>query len=386
MPSESTAADSPEAILAELIACADQPGFSNAGIAACVQAHLRRAGVEPVVLPGPEGDRVNILASIGPTDRPGIVLSGHMDVVPAIGQSWASEPFRLTPRDGRLYGRGTSDMKGFLACMLAMVPQIAAQPRDWPIHLAFSYDEELGCRGVGHLIAALPGLIAPPRAVVVGEPTRMQPVLSHKGKQSTRLTVHGQAAHSADPSAGVNAAYAGAALGLAVRDLNLRLAVQGPFDDRFTPPHSTAVCGVIAGGTAVNIIPDRCLLEVEVRSIPGDDAGAITADLLATARALVETGAATAIEAEVVSAYPALPPVEDEALIRLLTEASGHVPVASVSYGTEAGMFHAAGIPAIICGPGDINRAHRADEYILPEELAAGCAMIGALASRPDPA
>lgn len=177
----------PEAILADLVACADLPGQDNARIAACVRGHLGRMGVETAVLPGPEGDRVNLLATIGPRDVPGVVLSGHMDVVPVAGQDWASDPFRLTERDGRLYGRGTADMKGFLACMLAMVPAFRAAGLARPVHLAFSYDEEIGCRGVPHLIAALPGLCAPPLACIVGEPTEMRPVLSHKGKQAMRL-------------------------------------------------------------------------------------------------------------------------------------------------------------------------------------------------------
>lgn len=371
----------PEAILADLVACADLPGRSNARVADCVLGHLRRAGLEPMVLPGPERDRVNIWASIGPRDVPGMILSGHMDVVPVEGQAWTSDPFRLTMREGRLHGRGTSDMKGFLACMLAAIPEFRAARLARPLHLAFSYDEEIGCRGVGHMITALSGLAAPPFGCIVGEPTEMRPVLSHKGKQSTRLVMTGRAAHSSRPDDGVNANYAGAEMLLAIRELNAALAAGGPFDPRFDPPHSTAVAGVVRGGTAVNIIPDRCEIQMEVRSIPAQSAADVTAEVLRRLAALVPAGAALSVSHEELSSYPALPPNKDSALAELLQRLTGQVPLRSVSYGTEAGLFHAAGIPAIICGPGSINRAHRPDEYILPEELATCMAMLRGLAA-----
>lgn len=371
----------PEAILADLVACADLPGSSNARIADCVLGHLRGAGLDPVVLPGPEGDRVNIWASIGPRDVPGMILSGHMDVVPVEGQAWTSDPFRLTARGGRLYGRGTSDMKGFLACILAAIPDFRAVRLARPLHLAFSYDEEIGCRGVGHMLTALPSLAVPPLGCIVGEPTDMRPVLSHKGKQSTRLVMTGRAAHSSRPEAGVNATYAGAEMLLAIRELNAALATDGPFDPRFDPPHSTAVAGVVRGGTAVNIIPDRCEIQMEVRSIPGQSAADVTAQMLQRLTALVGAGTALSVAHEVLSSYPALPPAQDAALAKLMQRLTGQVPLQSVSYGTEAGLFHAAGIPAIICGPGRIDRAHRPDEYILPEELAACMDMLRGLAA-----
>ncbi|WP_311757943.1 acetylornithine deacetylase [Paracoccus broussonetiae] len=369
----------PEEILADLISCDDLPGRPNRAIAGCVEGHLRRMGIEPVILTGPEGDRVNILATIGPRDRSGVILSGHMDVVPVAGQDWSSDPFRLTRRDDRLYGRGTSDMKGFLACMLAMVPEFQAATLQRPLHLAFSYDEEIGCRGVGHLIAALPDLVAAPMACIVGEPSAMRPVLSHKGKRSTLLRIEGRAAHSSQPDAGLNAIYAGAEILLAIRALNERLAVQGPFDHRFSPPHSTVVAGVVRGGSAVNIIPDRCEIEMEVRSVPGADPAAITAEIVALAQALVPEKALS-VEACELSAYPALPPSSDPTLAGLVARLSGGAPLQSVSYGTEAGLYHAAGIPSIICGPGEIARAHRPDEFILPEELAHCCQMLRGLA------
>lgn len=367
-------------ILTDLVACADLPGAPNGRVADCVLGHLRRMGVSPMVLPGPEGDRVNVFATIGPRDVPGVILSGHMDVVATDGQAWTSDPFRLTQRDGRLYGRGTSDMKGFLACMLAMVPAFRRARLARPVHLAFSYDEEIGCLGVPHLIAALPGLCAPPLACIVGEPSEMRPVRAHKGKETLRFALSGRAAHSSTPEAGVNAIHAGAALALAARDLNARLAAEGPFDADFDPAHSTVMAGVIRGGTAVNIVPDACTLDVEARSIPGQNPAEIMAVLRARAETLVAEGAALEARAEVLAGYPALAPA-DPGLTALMERLSGRTALQSVSYGTEAGLFRAAGIPAIICGPGRIDRAHRPDEYILPSELADCGAMLAALAA-----
>lgn len=364
-----------EAILDDLIAIPSLPGTPNAAMTEVIRAHLSRHGVEARVLPGPEGDRVNLFATIGPRDVPGVILSGHSDVVPVAGQVWATDPFRLTAVEGRLAGRGTSDMKGFLACMIAMVPEFQALDLKRPVHLAFSYDEEIGCRGVPHLIARLPELCAPPSACIVGEPTDLRPVLSHKGKQAMEIVIEGQAGHSSDPARGVNALYPAAELLIAIRDRAARLAAEGPFDPRFAPAHSTLHAGVIQGGAAVNIIPDRALLEIEVRAIPGTAPQAVTAEILATAAALVqreaEAGRPIRLHHRETASYPALPPA-GPALATLLERLTGAAAVPSVSYGTEAGLFQAAGIPAIVCGPGRIDRAHRPDEFIRPEELA-GC-------------
>lgn len=367
---------SAEAILADLVAIPDLPGQSNARMAACVQGHLSRQGVACAVIPGPDGDRVNLFATIGPQDVPGYILSGHMDVVPVDGQVWSSDAFRLRRAGDRLYGRGASDMKGYLACMIAMVPAFQAMGLKRPIHLAFSYDEEIGCRGVGHMIARLPELCAPPLGCIVGEPSDLRPVLSHKGKQAVELVIEGRAAHSSQPGAGLNAVYAGAEVLLFLRDLAARLEREGPFDNRFAPPSSTVVAGIVRGGAAVNIIPDRCTIQMEVRSVPGQPPQAITAAVLDRLAALVPAGKALAVSHRELSSYPALPPPEDRALADLLEALSGQPALQSVSYGTEAGLFHAAGVPSIICGPGAISRAHRPDEYITRPELAACCAML----------
>jgi acetylornithine deacetylase len=369
----------PEAILAALVALPCLPGQPNATIADWITGHLADLGLKVHRLPGPEGDRTNLFASIGPLDQPGIVLSGHMDVVPTTGQPWTTDPFRLTARDGRLYGRGTTDMKGFLACMIAAVPLFQAAPLRRPVHLAFSYDEEIGCRGVPHLISALPHLCAPPQSAIIGEPSAMLPVLSHKGKLAIEVAFSGRAAHSSDPGAGVNALYAAATLADGVRQAADMLAHHGTRDTRFAPDHSTLVAGLMQAGTAVNIIPDRASLSMEVRTIPGECADRIMDPILALAEAMVADGRALACTVTELARYPALPP-DATSLAAYLSDWTGQPPRQAVSYGTEAGLFHAAGIPSVICGPGDIARAHRPDEFIMPAELHACMAMLARLA------
>jgi acetylornithine deacetylase len=372
-----------ESILADLVAIPSLPGTPNAAIVDRVRAELARHGVESVILPGPEGDRSNLFATIGPRDRPGYILSGHMDVVPVKGQAWATDPFLLSPEGDRLSGRGTTDMKGFLACVLAMVPEFLAMPLTRPVHIAFSCDEEIGCRGAPHLIERLPSLCTPPAGCIVGEPTGMRPVLSHKGKQAVELVIEGRAGHSSNPALGENALYPAAALVLFIRDLAARLAVEGPRDLRFDPPHATLQVGVLRGGNAVNIIPDRASVEIEVRSVPGLQPSVVTAKVVSELVALSDRAKAEGRHLRVshreLASYPALPPPEDRALADLMEQLTGQHPLPSVSYGTEAGLFHAAGIPAIVCGPGSIDRAHRANEYILKSELAACRSMLRGL-------
>ena len=274
-------------------------------------------------------------------------------------------------------------MKGFLACVLAMVPEFLAMPLTRPVHIAFSYDEEIGCRGAPHLIERLPSLCAPPAGCIVGEPTEMRPVLSHKGKQALELVIEGRAGHSSNPALGENALYPAAELLLFVRDLAARLAAEGPFDARFSPPHATLQAGVIHGGSAVNIIPtarrsrSRCAASPAWRrprspprswpSSPRSPTGrrpraATFGSRIGSSRAIrrcrrPRTGRSPS----------------------LMERLTGQAALPSVSYGTEAGLFHAAGIPAIVCGPGAIVRAHRADEYILKSELEACRGMLRGL-------
>lgn len=366
-------------ILDRLVAFPSVAGKPNGDIAGWIEAYLSEHGAKVTLVSGPEGDRSNLFATIGPTDVPGYILSGHMDVVPAGEPQWSSPPFTLR-RDGeRLYGRGATDMKGFLAAALAAVPMLAGLRLAQPIHLAFSYDEEIGCRGVPHLIARLPELCAKPLGVIVGEPSGMRAVRGHKGKAAARVIINGRSGHSSRPDLGLNAIHAMAdVLGAAVSEA-ARLT-HGPFDVTFEPAYSSLQAGVIAGGQSVNIIPDTCTLDLEARAIPGVDPAGLLAPVKERAEALAAGG--FRIEWTPLSAYPALSLPQDAALAALLRELTEKAPLAAVSYGTEAGLYQAAGLDAIICGPGDIGRAHKPDEYMLASELVACQRMIEALGAR----
>ncbi|MBZ9737395.1 acetylornithine deacetylase [Mesorhizobium sp. CA18] len=366
-------------ILDRLVAFPSVAGRPNNDIVSWIETYLREYGANVRLVPGPEGDRSNLFATIGPADVPGYVLSGHMDVVPAGEPQWSSDPFALRREGERLYGRGTTDMKGFLAAALAALPVLMRLRLARPIHLAFSYDEEVGCRGVPHLIARLPELCAKPLGVIVGEPSGMRAVRGHKGKAAARVTIRGRSGHSSRPDLGLNAIHAMAdVLSTAVSEAGGLM--HGPFDAAFEPPYSSLQAGVIAGGQSVNIIPDTCTLDLEARAIPGVD----PTSLLTPVRASAETRAMDGFRVEwtPLSAYPALSLPQDAPLAALLQELTGQTPLAAVSYGTEAGLYQAAGLDAIICGPGDIGRAHKPDEYILESELAACQQMIEALGAR----
>ncbi|RWA75326.1 MAG: acetylornithine deacetylase [Mesorhizobium sp.] len=368
-----------EEILANLIAFRSVVGTPNGAIVDWIREYCQAAGAEVTVLQGPEGDRSNLFVTIGPRERRGYVLSGHMDVVPASEPEWSSDPFVLRRDGGRLYGRGTTDMKGFLACALAALPALAATNLRQPVHLAFSYDEEAGCRGVPHLLTALPTLCEPPLGAIIGEPSQMQPVRAHKGKAAARLEVIGRSGHSSRPDLGLNAIHAMAGVIAYAVAYGQSLADQH-LDRNFEPACSSLQVGVIAGGQAVNIIPDRCTADIEVRAVPGVSPSSLLEPVKARLFALGDSGFKVAWNE--LSSYPALAPANGSELAAILTELTGQEPLTAVSYGTEAGLYQQAGIDAIICGPGDISRAHRPNEYIEIEELAACRKMIEDLGAR----
>lgn len=363
---------SPTDLLARLIGFPSVVGGPNGDIIGFAADYLRGHGIEPALVPGPEGDRWNLFASIGDASRPGYVLSGHLDVVPAGEPDWRADPFVLRRDGDRLIGRGACDMKGFVAAALAMVPELVAMPLSAPVHIALSYDEEAGCRGVPHLLAALPGLCAPPLGAIIGEPSGLVPVLAHKGKAALRLVATGVAGHSSRPDLGANAIHAllPALSAAAAQAVALQ---SGPQDPRFAPPWSSLQIGTVAGGQAVNIIPDRAEAQIEARAIHGVDPRAILEPVVA---------AAAGLAVDWLSSYPALALDGDHPLARLLAELTGATPLGAVSYGTEAGLYQQAGIPAIICGPGDIARAHRPEEYLTMAELQDASALIRRLGRR----
>ncbi|MFB9983935.1 acetylornithine deacetylase [Mesorhizobium kowhaii] len=368
-----------EEILARLVAFASVVGQPNEAIVEWIANYAEGCGARVTILPGPEGDRANLFATIGPAEMPGLILSGHMDVVPAGEPGWTTDPFALRADGERLYGRGTSDMKGFLACVLAALPALAARPLARPIHLAFSYDEEAGCRGVRHLIEALPQLCAKPQGCIVGEPSGMRAIRAHKGKAAARIEIRGRSGHSSRPDQGLNAIHAMAAvLTEAVQSAEALKA--GPLDANFAPPYSSLQIGVIGGGQALNIIPDFCAAEIEARAIAGVSPAALLAPIQTAMAALTAQG--FEVSWDLLSEYPALSLATGAPLASLLRDLTGQEPLAAVSYGTEAGLYQAAGIEAIICGPGDIARAHRPDEYIEIGEMAACQRMIEDLGKR----
>jgi acetylornithine deacetylase len=368
-----------EEILARLIAFPTVVGMPNGEIVDWIRGYCDAAGTAVSVHPGPEGDRSNLFATIGPRDGRGYILSGHMDVVPAGESEWTSDPFTLRRDGDRLYGRGATDMKGFLACALAALPRLATMNLRRPIHLAFSYDEEAGGRGVPHLIAALPNLCERPLGAVIGEPSGMQAVCAHKGKAAVQLEVIGRSGHSSRPDLGLNAVHAMSGLITRVVAYGQSLA-NGPFHEDFAPPYSSLQVGVIAGGQAVNIIPDRCTADIEVRAVPGVSPSSLLEPVKAQLLALRDSG--FEVGWRELSAYPGLSLAEESDLAVLLVELTGQEPLSAVSYGTEAGLYQQACIDAIICGPGNIGRAHRPDEYIEIGELAACQSMIEDLGAR----
>ncbi len=347
---------------------------SNLPLIGWIEDYLDRHRVAHERIPDPTGTKSNVWATIGPAGTPGYILSGHTDTVPVDGQSWASEPFRLARRDGKLFARGATDMKGFLACCLAAVPDMTVRPLQQPIHLAISYDEEVGCVGVRDMIARLKAAPVRPAGCFVGEPTRMGVVIGHKGKRSLRVTVRGQTCHSSLAPQGVNAVEYAARLIVKIRDMAERLAREGARDPLYDVPFTTGHTGVVSGGTALNIVPDTCWFDFEFRTIAADDADALVDEVVAYARTLEPEMKRIAPQAGITfeekSAFPGLETPAGAELVGLTKALAGADDHAKVAYGTEAGLFAAAGIPAVVIGPGSIDQAHKADEFIAESELA----------------
>lgn len=365
------------AVLERLIGFATVSRDSNLELIGFIRDYLAGLGVESELFLNEEGTKANLFATIGPTDRGGVVLSGHTDVVPVDGQAWSVEPFRLSEREGRLYGRGTADMKGFIASVLAAVPAFLAQPLTTPVHLAFSYDEEVGCLGVRSMLEALEQRPNKPRLCLIGEPTELKPVLGHKGKLAMRCQVHGAACHSAYAPYGVNAIEYAAQLIGKLGEIGGELARPEHHDARFDPPFSTVQTGVIKGGRALNIVPEECEFDFEVRALPGFEAKVVAerlqtyaeTDLLPRMRAVSET---SDIRLKPLSAYPGLATSEDSEAARLVALLSGSEDFGTVAFGTEGGLFDQAGIPTVVCGPGSMDQGHKPDEFVSVAQLQ-GC-------------
>ncbi len=319
-------------------------------------------------------NKANIFATIGPNDVPGIVLSGHTDVVPVEGQDWSTDPFHLHQADGKLFGRGTADMKSFIAICLALAPEFAAAPLRMPVHFAFSYDEEVGCVGVRRLIDDLAHLEVRPSLCIVGEPTDMKAVIGHKGKKSVRCHVEGHECHSALNHRGVNAVEIAAEMVTRLRAMQRRIREQGPFDHGYQPPYTTVHTGTMQGGTALNIVPKSCSFEFEIRNLPDHDPEDLMAEVRGWAQDLVPemlaVSEASGITMDEHNSTPGLGMDEMDAAVRLVCALSGSNQTSKVAFTTEAGLFQQAGIPAVVCGPGNITQAHRPDEFVTLEQVA----------------
>ena len=341
---------------------------SNLALIDFVQDYLEGWGVASELVYDGEGRKANLYATIGPGDIGGILLSGHTDVVPVDGQDWDTDPFAVTERNGRLFGRGTSDMKSFIAVALALVPEFLERKLRTPVHLAFTYDEEVGCIGVRGLIAALKDRPVRPKACIVGEPTLMQPVIAHKGKRSLRCRVHGLESHSALAHLGVNAVEAAAEIVAFLKAMARKKRDQGPFDAAFSPPYTTVHTGVIHGGTALNIVPRACSFEFEFRNIPADDPSLLLAEVKRYAETLMPemraVGNATGISFDELNAVKGLDIAPDHPLVQLAQALTGANDVGKVSFCAEAGLYQDAEIPTVICGPGSIEVAHKPNEYV----------------------
>ncbi|MFA5979430.1 MAG: acetylornithine deacetylase [Pseudomonas sp.] len=346
---------------------------SNLQLIAFVRDYLASHGVASELIYNEARTKANLFASIGPVEVPGIVLSGHTDVVPVDGQPWSMPPFELTERDGRLFGRGTADMKGYIACVLALVPALVAATLRRPVHIALSYDEEVGCLGVRSLLSVLAQRPVKPMLCIIGEPTELKPVLGHKGKLAMRCDVHGAACHSAYAPHGVNAIEHAAELIGELGRIGQRL--RDKQDARFDPPFSTLQTGVIGGGKALNIVPADCRFDFEVRALPGQAPQAVADELRAYAEQQVlprmqAVSAQSAIRFTELSAYPGLMTDQQSEAAELIAAFCGSRAFGTVAFGTEGGLFDAVGIPTVVCGPGSMDQGHKPDEFVSVAQLA----------------
>jgi acetylornithine deacetylase len=362
-------------LLTDLVAFETVSDRTNLPLIGYLENYLASFGITGRRIVDESGQKASLWVTIGPDDRPGMVLSGHTDVVPVAGQDWSNNPFELIERDGRLYGRGTTDMKGFVAVCLAMVPEMRQAKLTMPIHLAISYDEEVGCVGVRPLLRQLGRAPVRPLGCFVGEPTQMQVTIGHKGKHGVRATFRGQACHSSTAPSGVNAIDYAAELITEIRRRAAELARLGTRDAMYDVTHTTLLTSIVQGGTALNIVPDRCAVDFEARGLGISESKEVTDAIVAWAKAAIEPAMRSAnpgcgIDFEEILEYPALDMNPAHSLVTLAKQLAGRNSHAKVSFGTEASLFVSmADIPAVVIGPGSIAQAHKPDEFVELSEL-----------------
>lgn len=375
------------AILDRLIAFDTVSARPNRALMDYVAALLADAGVSATLIPDATGGKANLYATIGPQDRSGVMLSGHTDVVPVDGQVWTHPPFQLTEADGRLYGRGAADMKGFVACAIAAAISAAQRPLRTPLHLALSYDEEIGCMGVRSLIDMLAGAPVRPAMCIVGEPTGMQVATGHKGKIALRATCIGREGHSALAPMALNALHLAADFITALRALQAEVAATGPRDGDYDVPYTTLHAGKMQGGVQVNIVPNHATVDFEIRSLAGDDPETLISRLRTAAEAIVAPLRAefpeAAITVDRLWDYPGLGTPSDAGVVNFVKSLTGANGTMKVAFGTEGGLFHSRlGLPTVICGPGSMAQGHKPDEFVTIEQMDRCEAMLAALVAR----
>jgi len=376
-----------QSILGQLIGFDTTSRNSNLELMDWVKEYLDGLGIASELFFNLERSKANLYARIGPDIPGGVMLSGHTDVVPVEGQNWTVPPFAMSERDGKLYGRGAADMKGFIACMLAALPHFLRQPLQQPLHLALSYDEEIGCLGVPSLVKALAQREHQPLLCIVGEPTELRPIIGHKGKLAMRCAVHGAPCHSAYAPRGVNAIEYAAKLIQKLGEFGQSLAEPARHDSRFEPPYSTVQTGIIQGGSALNIVPEHCHFDFEMRHLPHDDPQQMVNTLSQHAQRellprMQAISADSAIKFTELSRYPGLLSAPENPAVQLVAELTGCTDFSTVAFGTEGGLFDSIGIATVVCGPGSMEQGHKADEFIHIDQLAACDAMLIKLARK----
>ena len=351
---------------------------SNLELIEFIQSYLSSYDIDSTLIHDESGKKANLYATIGRTDIGGVMLSGHTDVVPVAGQDWDTDPFSLTESSDKLYGRGSADMKGFIALVLSRVPEMVSSELTKPIHLAFSYDEEIGCVGVQRMLDLLEHQPIKPSCCIIGEPTGMEVVIGHKGKLATRVKVRGHACHSGQSPLGVNAIDFASELIVYIRKLAHEKAQNGPFDKDYEVPYTTLHTGVVGGGTALNIVPNLCQFDFEIRHLYEEDPQHLldqienfTRDHLENEMHLIDSD--TGFDFETLATYPGLltdPGIEFVNYVKGLLDNNAH---SKVIFGSEGGLFQKRlGIPTLVCGPGNIDQAHKANEYISLNQLQKG--------------
>ena len=368
-----------EEILAKLVSFPVLGGESNLSILNWIERYLEEHGVGSVLVPNEEGNKASLHCRIGPAVDGGVVLSGHMDVVPVEGQDWSTDPFVLTDKgDGKLYGRGSCDMKGFLACCLAALPEMVKAELKKPIYFAFSYDEEIGCLAAPELAEAILNYYEErPKYAIIGEPSLMEPIVGQKGIYILETYVNGSAGHSSRIKQEVSAIHESMRLILWLEKKMDGLIEAGHLDERFQPPHSSIHIGQVSGGIAPNVVADKAHFYWDLRAIPMDNIAEIVEEFEAHCRSREAELRKIFPEFEIktIENHPPVPPLDtpaDAEVVDLIAKLAGNRNLSTVSFAAEAGQFAEAGFQAAICGPGSIAQAHRADEFIAKEELVKG--------------